>query len=185
MKGSEQSSFGDNVSVASPVKRYFVKFVLVFSVLQALRLAALQHDFLILQVEHLLAWSAGQLYGLILGPWTLSGNILIHVDVGRFVIVGEPCTGLSLTIGMMAAIAALPAPVVMRLLAMIAAVVCMQLFNCVRIAHLFYLVLGDREVFEFYHLYLWQAANMVLMMAVLAMSAWWMKGTHKLACHAE
>jgi len=110
-------------------------------------------------IQHSIAVFAGNIYHLYSDNWLAVGNILIHTDSHLFVMIGQQCTGLSLTATLLAAVLSLPNSFKSKFIVAVAIIVLIQFENTLRIAHLFFLVSQENNSFNFYHFYVWQAVN--------------------------
>jgi exosortase H (IPTLxxWG-CTERM-specific) len=82
------------------------------------------------------------------------------------------CNGVEATIVLIAAILAFPASWGRKLAGLAAGIVAVQGLNVVRVISLFYLGQWDFQVFEWAHLYLWQA---LIMLDVLVVFLIWVR----------
>src|SRR5689334_3772262 len=82
------------------------------------------------------------------------------------------CNGVEATLVLVAAILAFPAPWPHRLRGIVAGVAAVQVLNVVRVISLFYLGRYDYDVFEWAHLYVWQA---LIMLDVLIVWVVWVR----------
>jgi len=161
---------------ASPVRRYFVSFIVVFSIIQALLLGFVRESNLIVLAENLVASLVADIYSILNGSSIVAGNMLIHVNNGSYVLVDQACLGLSLCASLAAAIYAIPGSLIKRVSAIVTAITCIQLLNSMRITHLFHLIQGDRARFDLFHLYIWQSVSLVLTLIILTLSIQWVRG---------
>jgi len=91
---------------------------------------------------------------------------------GFAVSIEAGCNGVEATIVLLAAMLAFPAPWKNKLIGLAAGVVAVQGLNVIRVISLFYLGQWDREVFEWAHLYVWQA---LIMLDVLIVWLVWVR----------
>ncbi len=89
------------------------------------------------------------------------GIILRSLENGFAVSIQPGCNGIEASIVLIAAILAFPSPWRHKLIGLGIGLVAIQALNLVRIISLFYLGQWDIEVFEWAHLYLWQALIML------------------------
>jgi len=82
------------------------------------------------------------------------------------------CNGVEATIVLIAAILAFPAPWKHKLIGLAAGIVAVQGLNILRVISLFYLGQWDFKVFEWAHLYVWQA---LIMLDVLVVWLIWVR----------
>ena len=89
------------------------------------------------------------------------GIILRKIQNGLAVSIEPGCNGIEASIVLIAAILAFPAPWKHKLIGLLAGLTAIQALNLVRIISLFYLGQWNMDVFEWAHLYLWQALIML------------------------
>ena len=82
------------------------------------------------------------------------------------------CNGVEATIVLVAAILAFPAPWKNRLVGLAVGIAAVQGLNVIRVISLFYLGQWDIDVFEWAHLYVWQA---LIMLDVLIVWLIWVR----------
>ena len=98
---------------------------------------------------------------------------MIRSTVNGFAVSIEAgCNGIEATIVLVAAIFAFPAPWRDRLIGLAAGIVAVQGLNIVRVISLFYLGQWNMQVFEWAHLYVWQA---LIMLDVLVVWLVWVR----------
>jgi exosortase H (IPTLxxWG-CTERM-specific) len=100
------------------------------------------------------------------------GNVLQSAHNGFAVAIEAGCNGVEASIVLVAAILAFPAPWKRKLLGLAVGVVAVQGLNIVRVISLFYLGQWRLDVFEFAHLYVWQA---LIMLDVLIVWLLWVR----------
>ena len=89
------------------------------------------------------------------------GNILHDSATGVGVSIEAGCNGVEASLILLAALLAYPAEWRARLWGAVAGFAAIQIANLARIITLFYLAGWNQSVFEFAHLYLWQALIML------------------------
>ena len=100
------------------------------------------------------------------------GNVLQSGRNGFAVAIEAGCNGIEASIVLVAAMLAFPAPWKRKLLGLAVGVVAVQGLNFVRVISLFYLGQWRLDVFEFAHLYIWQA---LIMLDVLIVWLLWVR----------
>ena len=100
------------------------------------------------------------------------GKILKSADNGFAVSIEAGCNGVEATIVLVAAILSFPAPWKNKVIGLLAGILAVQGLNVVRIISLFYLGQWDYTVFEWAHLYVWQA---LIMLDVLIVWLLWVR----------
>ena len=103
---------------------------------------------------------------------TVSGATLLEPSNGFSVTILSGCNGLEAMIVLLAAIVAYPAPWKLRFAGLAAGVLAVQSLNIVRIVSLFYIGQWSLGVFEWAHLYAWQA---LIMLDVLIVWLLWLR----------
>ena len=105
------------------------------------------------------------------------GKILQSTANGFAVSIEAGCNGVEATIVLIAAMLAFPAPWKNKIIGLVAGVLAVQGLNIIRIISLFYLGQWDYNVFEWAHLYVWQA---LIMLDVLIVWLLWVRTLPKL-----
>ena len=100
------------------------------------------------------------------------GKVMRSTTNGFAVSIEAGCNGVEATIVLLAAILAFPAPWKHKLVGLAIGIVAVQGLNVVRVISLFYLGQWDFEVFEWAHLYVWQA---LIMLDVLIVWLIWVR----------
>ena len=101
-----------------------------------------------------------------------AGKVIRSTTNGFAVSIEAGCNGVEATIVLLAAILAFPAPWKNKLLGLIVGTIAVQGLNVVRVISLFYLGQWDFQVFEWAHLYVWQA---LIMLDVLIVWLLWVR----------
>jgi exosortase H (IPTLxxWG-CTERM-specific) len=153
-----------------------IRFFVLFLVLQAVLFGAeltpwAQRFFVEPWTNHLASISAG-LVTLADPNVTAIGKVLRSTQNGFAVSIEAGCNGVEATIVLLAAVLAFPAPWKNKLFGLLAGVVAVQGLNVVRVISLFYLGQWDIQVFEWAHLYVWQA---LIMLDVLIVWLVWVR----------
>jgi len=102
----------------------------------------------------------------------VSGKILQSTTNKFAVSIEAGCNGVEATIVLIAAMVAFPAPWKHKIAGLVAGVIAVQGLNIVRIISLFYLGQWNYNVFEWAHLYIWQA---LIMLDVLIVFLLWVR----------
>jgi exosortase H (IPTLxxWG-CTERM-specific) len=103
---------------------------------------------------------------------TTNGNVIASSTSPFAVSIEAGCNGVEATLVLVAAIVAFPAPWPHRVRGIVAGVVAVQVLNVLRVVSLFYLGRYDRDIFEWAHLYVWQA---LIMLDVLIVWVLWVR----------
>ncbi len=100
------------------------------------------------------------------------GVVLQQVDTGFAVSIQSGCNGVEAVLVLIAAMLAFPAPWKFKFFGIISGFFAVELLNIVRIISLFYLGQWNHSVFEWAHLYIWQA---LIMLDVLIIFLLWLR----------
>jgi exosortase H (IPTLxxWG-CTERM-specific) len=101
-----------------------------------------------------------------------AGKVIRSLDNGFAVSIEAGCNGVEAMIVLAAAIFAFPAPWKRKIVGFVAGTLAIQLVNIVRIISLFYIGQWNLQVFEWAHLYIWQA---LIMLDVLVVFLIWLR----------
>ena len=101
-----------------------------------------------------------------------AGKIIRSNANGFAVSIEAGCNGVEATIVLIAAMCAFPAPWRQKLLGLTIGILAVQGLNIVRVISLFYLGQWDMQMFEWAHLYVWQA---LIMLDVLVVWLVWVR----------
>ena len=153
-----------------------LRFFILFLVLQAALFGAeltpfVQQYFVIPWTNQLAAISAG-IVTLADPAVVATGKVLRSTQNGFAVSIEAGCNGVEATIVLLAAVLAFPAPWKNKLVGLAAGIVAVQGLNVVRVISLFYLGQWNYQVFEWAHLYVWQA---LIMLDVLIVWLIWVR----------
>jgi len=100
------------------------------------------------------------------------GKVMRSTTNGFAVSIEAGCNGVEATIVLVAAILAFPSPWKHKLAGLAAGIVAVQGLNVLRVISLFYLGQWNYQVFEWAHLYVWQA---LIMLDVLVVWLVWVR----------
>jgi exosortase H (IPTLxxWG-CTERM-specific) len=152
--------------------KFFVVFLLLLAVLFGLELTPpAQRWFVEPWTDTLARVSAG------LVTWfdpnvTSNGKVLRSSASSFAVSIEAGCNGVEATLVLLAAMLAFPASWSRKALGLAAGIAAVQGLNIIRVISLFYLGQWNREVFEWAHLYVWQA---LIMLDVLIVWLLWVR----------
>lgn len=152
--------------------RFFVLFVVLLAVLFGLELTPPVQQWLVAPWTATLARIAATLVTLFDPTVQASGNVLRSSASSFAVSIEAGCNGVEATLVLLAAMLAFPAPWSRKLLGLTAGILAVQGLNVVRVISLFYLGQWNRDVFEWAHLYVWQA---LIMLDVLIVWLLWVR----------
>lgn len=105
-----------------------------------------------------------------------SGVIIQNIHSGLGVQIEPGCNGVEACIVLIAAVVAFPSSWRNKIIGIVFGVIAIQAVNILRIISLFYLAQWDQTIFEFAHLYLWQA---LIMLDVLIVFLFWVGFVNK------
>ena len=102
------------------------------------------------------------------------GRVLRDAASGFAVSIESGCNGVEAAIVLIAGVAAFPATLKQKGMAIVAGFLFVQALNIVRIISLFYLGQWNYSVFEWFHLYLWPVLIMLDVLVVFAIYLNWL-----------
>ena len=156
--------------------RFFSLFSLILLVLFRIDMLDVVQQTAIAPWTHLLARMSAAVITTFDNDVLSQGRIIRSLSTGFGVSIEAGCNGVEAAIVLVAAIAAFPAPWLMKLAGMGVGIAAVQTANLLRIISLYYLGKWDMQVFEFAHLYLWQA---LIMLDVLVVWLLWMRAVSR------
>jgi len=152
--------------------RFFVGFLVLQAALFGAELTPWAQQYFVVPWTNQLASISAGLVTLADPNVAAVGKVLRSTRNGFAVSIEAGCNGVEATIVLLAAILAFPAPWKNKLIGLAAGIVAVQGLNVVRVISLFYLGQWDYEVFEWAHLYVWQA---LIMLDVLVVWLIWVR----------
>ena len=152
--------------------RFFVLFVLLQAVLFGAELTPWAQQYFVVPWTDTLASLSAWLVTVFDPNVAASGKLLRSTANGFAVSIEAGCNGVEATIVLIAAMLAFPASWKRRLLGLAVGIVAVQGLNIVRVISLFYLGQWNLNVFEWAHLYVWQA---LIMLDVLIVWLVWVR----------
>ena len=152
--------------------RFFVTFVALQVALFAAELTPWAQQYFVVPWTSALATISAWLVTLFDPDVAAAGKVLRSTVNGFAVSIEAGCNGIEATIVLVAAIFAFPAPWRDRLVGLAAGIVAVQGLNIVRVISLFYLGQWSMKVFDWAHLYVWQA---LIMLDVLVVWLVWVR----------
>ena len=155
-----------------PVLRFFILFVVLQAGLFGLELTPWAQDFFVVPWTNALARISTSLVTLFDGNVVASGKVIRSTTNGFAVSIEAGCNGVEATIVLLAAMLAFPAPWKNKLLGLAAGILAVQGLNIIRVISLFYIGQWNAQVFEWAHLYVWQA---LIMLDVLVVWLVWVR----------
>lgn len=152
--------------------RFFLLFVLLLAVLFGLELTPWAQAWFVEPWTGALATLSSKLVTLFDGNVAAAGKVLRSTTNGFAVSIEAGCNGVEATLVLLAAMLAFPAPWKHKVVGLVIGILAVQLLNILRVISLFYLGQWNYDVFEFSHLYVWQA---LIMLDVLIVWLIWVR----------
>jgi exosortase H (IPTLxxWG-CTERM-specific) len=156
--------------------RFFILFVVILVALFAAELTPPVQRALVMPWTEGLARASAGLITLADSNVAAIGKVLQSTRNGFAVSIEAGCNGIEAAIVLVAAMLAFPAPWKHRLIGVLAGLSAVQALNIVRVISLFYLGQWNMQVFEWAHLYVWQA---LIMLDVLIVWLLWIRSLPK------
>jgi exosortase H (IPTLxxWG-CTERM-specific) len=154
--------------------RFFSLFIFILTVLFVSELAAPIQSRLIIPFTETIAHISAGLIQLFDEKVIFRGVDIINTANGFAVSIQAGCNGVEAAIVLIAAILAFPASWLAKCVGVVVGFLSVQLLNILRIISLFYLGQWHVAVFNWAHLYIWQA---LIMLDVLIVFLLWLKYT--------
>jgi exosortase H (IPTLxxWG-CTERM-specific) len=154
------------------MSRFLTIFVLLLALAFGLELTPWAQAFVVTPWTDTVARVSGVLMRTFDASITTSGNVIGSSASPFAVAIEAGCNGVEATLVLVAAMLAFPAPWRHRLVGIAIGVATVQVLNVVRVVTLFYLGRWNERVFEWAHLYAWQA---LIMLDVLIVWVIWVK----------
>ncbi|MCC7040942.1 MAG: exosortase H [Burkholderiales bacterium] len=152
--------------------RFFVVFLLLLAALFAIELTPWAQTYVVVPWTDALARMSTAIVTLFDPNVVASGKVIRSTTSDFAVSIEAGCNGVEATIVLIAAMLAFPAPWRHRIVGLGIGFVAVQALNVVRIISLFYLGQWSYAVFEWAHLYVWQA---LIMLDVLVVWLLWVR----------
>ncbi len=152
--------------------RFFLLFVVLLAVLFGLELTPWVQDWFVIPWTNALAAISTWIVTLFDGNVVATGKVMRSSTNGFAVSIEAGCNGVEATLVLLAAMLAFPAPWKHKVVGLVIGVVAVQLLNILRVISLFYLGQWNYDVFEWAHLYVWQA---LIMLDVLVVWLIWVR----------
>ena len=150
--------------------RFFIIFTVLLVGLFTLEILQPAEKYVILPFTSLIADISVWIVLLFDDNVIATGNVIRDSVNGFGVRIERGCNGLESVIILFAAIFAFPAPLKSKLIGFVIGFFAIQFLNLVRIISLFYLGQWNFTVFEWFHLYLWQA--LIILDALVVWLIW-------------
>ncbi|MFZ2209097.1 MAG: exosortase H [Porticoccaceae bacterium] len=150
--------------------RFLVLFMVILTTLFTVEMLAPVQQAVVLPWTNLLADVSGWLMQIFDSRIAVTGKVIRSTTSAFGVSIEPGCNGVEAMIVLLAAIAAFPAPLFYKLKGLLAGLVAIQVLNLARIISLFYLGLWNATLFEWAHLYIWQA--LIMLDALIVFLVW-------------
>jgi exosortase H (IPTLxxWG-CTERM-specific) len=157
--------------------KFFILFLVIQGVLFGGELTEPAQEFFVVPWTNFLATISADMVKWFDPHVLVSGKILQSTANGFAVSIEAGCNGVEATIVLIAAMLAFPAPWKNKIIGLIAGIIAVQGLNVIRIISLFYLGQWNYNVFEWAHLYVWQA---LIMLDVLIVWLLWVRTLPKI-----
>ena len=152
--------------------RFFLLFLAMLAVLFGLELTPWVQEWFVVPWTSALASISTSIVTLFDGNVVAAGKVMRSNTNGFAVSIEAGCNGVEATIVLLAAMLAYPAPWKHRVVGLVIGIVAVQLLNILRVISLFYIGQWNYDVFEWAHLYVWQA---LIMLDVLVVWLIWVR----------
>lgn len=156
--------------------RFISLFLIVLAVLFGIEMLNPVQTAVIHPWTSFLAWFSAALMTVFDADVISYGRIIQSQATGFGVSIEAGCNGVEAVIILMAGMVAFPAPLRLKLIGILIGLVAVQGVNILRVISLYYLGKWDKEIFDFAHLYLWQA---LIMLDVLLVWLLWIRAVAK------
>jgi len=161
-----------DTKVGLPLIRFFLFFALIQVLLFTAELTPPAQQHVVIPFTEGVARTSAWIVTFFDSQVVATGNVLRHTGNGFAVAIEAGCNGIEATIVLLAALLSFPATWRYRFLGIGAGFAAIQLLNLLRIITLFYLGQWSKDVFEWAHLYVWQA---LIMLDVLVVFLVWLR----------
>ena len=152
--------------------RFFLLFLVLLAVLFGLELTPWVQAWFVVPWTNALAAISTWIVTLFDGNVVATGKVMRSSSNGFAVSIEAGCNGVEATLVLLAAMLAFPAPWRHKVVGLAIGVIAVQLLNIVRVISLFYLGQWNYDMFEWAHLYVWQA---LIMLDVLVVWLIWVR----------
>jgi len=152
--------------------KFFIYFIGIQLVLFSIEQSSNVHNNIIIPFTEMIAHISVWVVKLFDDNVISQGVILQQVDNGFSVSIQSGCNGVEAVLVLVAAILAFPSPWKYKIWGIISGFFAVEMLNIVRIISLFYLGQWNTLIFEWAHLYVWQA---LIMLDVLIIFLLWLR----------
>lgn len=154
--------------------RFLIVFIVLLAVSFGLELTPWAQAWIVTPWTDTVARISGTLMRTFDATITTTGNVIASTTSAFAVAIEAGCNGVEATLVLVAAMLAFPAPWRHRAAGILVGVSTVQVLNILRVVTLFYLGQWNAAVFEWAHLYVWQA---LIMLDVLIVWVVWVRMT--------
>ena len=154
------------------MRRFLIVFVVLLVVSFAIELTPPAQAWLVTPWTDAVASASAALMRVFDATIATSGNVISSSATPFAVSIEAGCNGVEATLVLVAAMLAFAAPWPHRLRGIVVGIVAVQALNVLRVISLFYLGRWNRDVFEWAHLYVWQA---LIMLDILIVWVIWVR----------
>ena len=152
--------------------RFFILFVVIQAALFGGELTPWAQRYFVEPWTAVLAQMSTSLVTMFDPNVVAAGKVIRSTSNGFAVSIEAGCNGVEATIVLLAAMLAFPAPWKSKAIGLAAGVFAVQGLNVIRVISLFYIGQWNAQVFEWAHLYVWQA---LIMLDVLVVWLIWVR----------
>ena len=152
--------------------RFFLLFLTIQAVLFGVEMLTTVQEAVVLPWTGWVAKASAVIVHMIDPTVIAQGKILQSAKTGFGVSIEPGCNGIEAAVVLIAAIVAFPSSWKMKLWGIGLGFIAVQAVNLIRVVSLFFLGQWNMQVFEFAHLYMWQA---LIMLDVLVVWLLWMR----------
>ncbi len=152
--------------------KFFIYFIIIQVLLFATELSNAAQKLVIIPFTETIAWISSSLIQIFDDRVVSEGIVIRNLDNGFAVAIQAGCNGVEALIVLVAAIIAFPSPWKHKMIGIVAGFFAVEILNLVRIISLFYLGQWNFEIFEWAHLYIWEA---LIMLDVLILFLIWLR----------
>jgi exosortase H (IPTLxxWG-CTERM-specific) len=163
------------------VTKFFIKFLAIIAVLFAAELTPPVQDGFVIPFTSGIAQLCSLLMQLMDDQVRAQGKLIWSVATGFGVSIEAGCNGVEAGIVLMAAMIAFPAAWLHKLAGIGVGLLTVQALNVVRIITLFYIGQWNKTLFEWAHLYIWQALIMLDVLFVMLLWLRWLGSQGRVA----
>jgi len=158
------------------MRRFFILFIVLMLVLFYVDLRKEVQENYIVPFTGQLARVSGHIAALIDSDTVSYNRDIVNSQTGVGVRIDNGCNGIEACIVLISAMLAFPALWWKKLIGIAIGLLAVQAVNIIRIVCLFFLAQLEKDVFEFFHVYLWPS---LIMLDVLVVFLLWMRFVNK------